>query len=238
MTSTSPSATSSKATKTDSSAAFDLDGFVTLPAFLTAEECNRVCREVETAAFDGAGTREILTEAWCRELAGEVRRRCAALFPADYVAVQCTLFRKSAKRNWFVARHQDLTIPVADRVADPALSGWSDKEGGLYVLPPVDLLERLVAVRVHLDDCGETNGPLRVVPGSHRLGRLEPDDIAACCGTRGEVVCAVPRGSALAMRPLLLHASSKSHGPGERRVLHFLFGPAELPYGLRWNVAV
>jgi hypothetical protein len=39
----------------------------------------------------------------------------------------------------------------------------------------------------------------------------------------------VPRGGAMVMRPPLLHASSKSRKDLPRRVLHFVFGPAELP---------
>ena len=54
----------------------------------------------------------------------------------------------------------------------------------------------------------------------------------------GERVAEVPRGAALLMRPLTLHASSKSMGASRRRVLHFVFGPPELPYGLRWRYAL
>jgi hypothetical protein len=38
------------------------------------------------------------------------------------------------------------------------------------------------------------------------------------------------------MKPLLLHASSKVSIDSGRRVLHFVFAPAELPGGLRWPV--
>jgi hypothetical protein len=37
------------------------------------------------------------------------------------------------------------------------------------------------------------------------------------------------------MKPLLLHASSKASVAGIRRVLHFVFGPAQLPGALRWR---
>jgi ectoine hydroxylase-related dioxygenase (phytanoyl-CoA dioxygenase family) len=96
------------------------------------------------------------------------------------------------------------------------------------------VLEDLIAVRVHLDDSGPDNGPLRVVPGSHRLGRIPRDQQAALRLEFGEVECHVPRGGALLMKPLLLHASSKATGPRQRRVLHFLYGPPELPLGLEW----
>jgi hypothetical protein len=40
------------------------------------------------------------------------------------------------------------------------------------------------------------------------------------------------------MRPLALHTSSKATGTGRRRVLHVVFGPPELPFGLQWQHAV
>jgi hypothetical protein len=50
-----------------------------------------------------------------------------------------------------------------------------------------------------------------------------------------EIACNAHRGSALVMRPLLLHASSKASGLSRRRVLHLLFGPRQLPHGLNWQ---
>ncbi|WP_459204068.1 phytanoyl-CoA dioxygenase family protein [Ralstonia pseudosolanacearum] len=129
-------------------------------------------------------------------------------------------------------------MPVAERIDDPALQGWSEKEGRLYVQPPRQVLEALIAVRLHLDDCGATAGPLRVVPGSHRQGRLTQAQMLAERERRGEVACLSDRGGVLLMRPLLLHASSRSTGALSRRVLHFVFGPRTLPLGLRWAQAV
>jgi ectoine hydroxylase-related dioxygenase (phytanoyl-CoA dioxygenase family) len=150
--------------------------------------------------------------------------------------VQCTLFEKSADRNWLVPYHQDLMIPVKQRVDDDRLTGWSEKEGTLYVQPPREVLESLVALRVHIDDCGPTQGPLRVVPGSHRFGVLSNEQAATLRETHGEHACTVERSGIVAMKPLVLHASSKASEPNRRRVLHILFGPAALPYGLEWNL--
>jgi ectoine hydroxylase-related dioxygenase (phytanoyl-CoA dioxygenase family) len=48
------------------------------------------------------------------------------------------------------------------------------REGRRTVCPaPLKVLEQVLAVRLHLDDCDERNGALRVVPGSHLLGRLD-----------------------------------------------------------------
>jgi ectoine hydroxylase-related dioxygenase (phytanoyl-CoA dioxygenase family) len=133
-----------------------------------------------------------------------------------------------------VAFHQDLSIPVKARIAHAALSGWSEKDGVLFVQPPPALLEQLLALRLHIDDCGPEDGALKVVPGSHRSGRLNEAGKAGIRAVTEEVLCPVAQGAGMAMRPLLLHASSKATGDSRRRVLHFLFGPPALPYGLEW----
>lgn len=95
-----------------------------------------------------------------------------------------------------------------------------------------------MAVRVHLEDCGPDDGPLRVVPGSHAMGVIDSAEALQLRDEQEEVPCPAAQGAALVMRPLLLHASSKASGSSRRRVLHFLFGPAQLPYGLAWAAAV
>jgi hypothetical protein len=219
---------------------FTNQGFALAPQVLTAAECESAGLRLAGVSADSAGTRCLLSQAWCQALAATVRGNPAVAqwVPADFAAVQCTYFEKSVSRNWLVPVHQDLSIPVAARVAHPSLGGWSEKEGSLYVQPPVELLQQLVAVRVHIDACGAGDGPLRVVPGSHLLGKIAPEAAAAARKSQTEVICTAERGSAMAMRPLLLHASSRSTGGGMRRVLHFLFGPRRLPFGLQWQQAI
>lgn len=161
----------------------------------------------------------------------------SVLLGGSRTAIQCTYFAKVASRNWLVALHQDLSIPVAERVADAPCKAWSEKEGGWFCQPPTEFLTQLVAVRVHLDDSTDANGPLRIVPGSHRLGRIAAPEVAQHRRNLGEVACVAPRRGAVAMRPLVLHASSKSISNAPRRVLHYVFGPAELPWGLKWRNA-
>ena len=179
----------------------------------------------------------MLSQRWCAELASQLRQHevLKTLFPADPMAVQCTLFDKSPTNNWLVALHQDLSIAVKRRIDSADCSGWSEKEGRVYVQPPAKVLQELVAVRVHVDDCPLESGPLRVVPGSHTLGRLDSVRVEAVRTEQGEVAVPVSRGGALVLRPLLLHASSKAAVPQPRRVLHFVFGPAALPLGLEWR---
>lgn len=211
-------------------------GYAIVTPIFTSAECDRIAAQLAGARASGAGTRALLTQPWCRELAANLRSHTALahLIPAHFVAAQCTYFEKSQENNWLVAIHQDIAIPVAARVAHPALTGWSEKEGVQFVNAPVALLQQLVAVRIHVDACGTDDGPLRVMPGSHLRGRISAAEGARLRESETEVDCPVERGGAMVLSPLLLHASSKTRGESQRRVLHFLFGPAELPFGLAW----
>lgn len=215
-------------------------GFMLVPQVLDPDMCATVLAQMGSLPDGAAGTRCLLSHPWCAALAGQLRqhRSLAHLIPGDAVAVQCTAFEKSASRNWLVPVHQDLSIPVAERVAHPALAGWSEKEGQLFVQPPAELLAQLVAVRVHLDACTPQDGPLQVVPGTHLRGRISPEAAVALRHGGKVADCCAAQGDAWVLRPLLLHASSRATGTSRRRVLHFLFGPALLPHGLRWRCVV
>ncbi|WP_338868624.1 phytanoyl-CoA dioxygenase family protein [Myxococcus stipitatus] len=93
----------------------------------------------------------------------------------------------------------------------------------------------MLALRIHLDDCGEENGPVRVLPGTHLQGRLTEADIDDRKSRIAPVTCLARRGDVLAFHPLLLHASSPATRPGHRRVLHLEFAAATLPGGLEWR---
>lgn len=100
------------------------------------------------------------------------------------------------------------------------------------------MLKSMVAVRISLDHCAEDNGALRVVPGTHLYGRLDQDAARHLKERNGETVCEVRKASAMVIRPLLLHASSKAVTSRRQRVLHFLFAPAVVGFGLEWQYAV
>jgi ectoine hydroxylase-related dioxygenase (phytanoyl-CoA dioxygenase family) len=219
---------------------FLLDGFAVVPDVLGQGECDALCTSVTGLSSDSPGTRSLLLHDWCRKLAARLRAHpgIGAAIPDGFVAVQCTYFEKSRERNWLVPVHQDLNIPVRERVEHPALRGWSEKEGGIFVQPSVAVLAQLVAVRVHLDPCGEEDGALQFVPATHTLGRLSSTRAGELKKAGPLVTCALDRGGMLMMRPLALHASSKATGSSRRRVLHFVFGPRKLPYGLRWEHAI
>src|SRR5262249_21688283 len=116
-------------------------------------------------------------------------------------------------------------------------SAWTEKAGVPHVQPPVQVLQNMLAVRVHLDDCGPDNGPLRVLPGSH-AGELSPAGIADWIARTEPVTCVARAGDVLAFRPLLLHASSRAVTPQHRRVVQIEFAAGPLPGGLAWRWAV
>lgn len=155
--------------------------------------------------------------------------------PPGFTPVRSILFDKTPGANWKVAWHQDLTIAVHEKHDRPGYGPWSVKEGVIHVQPPVSLLERMITLRFHLDDTPATNGALRVIPGSHRQGRLSADDIIRIRDQTPVHTCTASAGDLLLMKPLLLHASSPSTQPGHRRVLHMEYAPADaLPEPLRW----
>lgn len=213
---------------------FIQSGHVTLPAMLGADALHAIDIALQNAGAIAA--RQMLQLDWCAALGNQLRGQlvAAGLLPPRCVTVQCTYFEKSRDRNWLVAPHQDLSIPVAARIDSAAVTGWSEKDGLLFVQPPVFVLESLVALRLHIDDCHADDGALKVVPGSHMHGRLTESDRTALRAQHGEVLCPVEAGGGMAMRPLLVHASSKASGTSRRRVLHFVFGPPGLPAGLAW----
>jgi len=153
-------------------------------------------------------------------------------------AVRGILFDKTPDANWNVTWHQDLSISVRDRRDVPGFGPWSEKAGVIHVQPPAAILERMLTVRLHLDDCDAGNGPLQVLPGTHRGGRLSAGEIQQKRQDCPATICPVPAGGALLMRPLLLHASSASQSPRHRRVIHLEFAADALPGGLSWKWAL
>lgn len=215
---------------------FDLLGVLSIPGVLTAPQCADVERTLAPLVSDSAGTRQMLQEGWCQALATQLRQHpdLKDLLAATPQAVQCTYFEKDLQRNWLVSLHQDLSIPVAQRAEALGWQGWSYKQGQWFVQAPATVLESLVAVRLHLDPCGPEDGPLRVLCGTHQHGIIDAEHAPNWRRRAAEQTCLARVGDVVCMRPLLLHASSKATGLSRRRVLHFVFGPASLPDGLRW----
>ena len=119
----------------------------------------------------------------------------------------------------------------------PGWGPWSSKASVLYAHAPAHVLSRVLALRVHLDASTSANGPLRVIPGSHAAGLLTDNQVFDYVKAHVPIECLAPRGSVIAMRPLLIHSSSKARIGDPRRVLHIEYAESlELEPGIRLAV--
>jgi ectoine hydroxylase-related dioxygenase (phytanoyl-CoA dioxygenase family) len=90
----------------------------------------------------------------------------------------------------------------------------------------------VVAASVHLDDTNEENGCLRVIPGSHKLGPLEPTGGSNDLDTPLEDGTPMPAaaGDVLFFNYLTIHGSGINTSSGTRRNVLFQYrDPADLP---------
>lgn len=148
--------------------------------------------------------------------------------------VRAIAFDKTAGRNWAVPWHQDRTIAVDRRDEAANVRCWSVKNGVVHCEPPVGLLQRMVTLRWHLDAVGPQDGCIRVLPGSHLLGRLTAAKIGDLLGKIPALDVPVLAGAVFAMSPLLVHSSRKRVTQGRRRVLHVELATGDPPAPLRW----
>lgn len=150
------------------------------------------------------------------------------------ISIKSIYFDKPPNSNWIVNWHQDLTINIKGRIDDPAFKNWRNLETRTVVQPPLSILENIFTIRIHLDDCNEKNGALRVCEKSHNSGViLIKNGIDEYL--KNEKVCEVQKGGILIMKPLILHSSRRTENKLKRRVLHIEFTNSTLPQELYWN---
>jgi ectoine hydroxylase-related dioxygenase (phytanoyl-CoA dioxygenase family) len=215
---------------------FERDGFFFSDSLIDAAACRNIC-ELLDLQENRAGQRHLIDHPAVIELLANqaLVNLVGTAVGTNAFAYKATLFDKSTDANWLIAWHQDISIPVTSRNELPMWRGWSVKDGVNYVQPPSEVLSSLVALRIHLDECKISSGPLRVLKASHKLRRVPHEQCAAFAASHVEQVVTGGMGSALLMRPLVIHASSKAIAAERRRVLHLEFAAAELPDGLCWH---
>lgn len=163
----------------------------------------------------------------------KVKEIIREIFGDHYFVVKSIYFDKPEKSNWYVAYHQDLTISVDKKLELPDFGPWTTKQNQFAVQPPLNILENIYTIRIHLDDTDEENGALKVVTGSHAKGIYRPETINWNFET--EKICKVSKGGIMIMKPLILHGSNRTTNGRKRRVIHIEFSDRELPYELRWS---
>lgn len=200
------------------------DGFAVLPGVFSGRETAALVEHLKLSPLPRtrAGVRHAMRDAAVSQVAGDSRLRQLAqqVLGADAIPFRATLFDKSPHANWLVVWHQDTALPLRERRDTPGWGPWSVKDGITYAHAPASALESILALRLHLDDSRSDNGPLRVLPATHNLGVLSDDQLHELSTKVAAVDCLVDKGGVVAMRPLTVHASSKSHSDLPRRVLH------------------
>ena len=203
------------------------DGFALVSSLLDRDEI--AFWQGHFAESSGAGRRNLLDDPEVRRLADDPRLRALV---GDARVVRGILFDKTPEANWAVPPHQDLNVALAARHEVPGYGPWSVKGEVPHAIPPVELLCGMLTIRLHLDDCGPDDGPLRIVAGTHE-NKIPEHDLPDGPWTE----CHAPAGGAILMRPLVVHASSRAVKPTRRRVVHLEYAAVDLPPPLRWAFA-
>lgn len=217
-------------------------GFRIVNGTLDPGETSHLLRTLEASPLtrSRAGARHLMKQPAVSDVANDPRLLAIAsgFLKPSAVPFRATLFDKSSARNWLVLWHQDTALPLQERRDVPGWGPWSMKAGITYAHAPAAALARVLALRLHFDDSREDNGPLRVLPGTHALGMLSEADIERLVREIPPVDCLVPSGGIIAMRPLILHASSKAETDHPRRVLHIEYVDSlEIDDGLHIAIA-
>lgn len=163
---------------------------------------------------------------------GLIHQTLRQVLGEDFGLVRALFFDKPPDRSWALPWHKDTSIAVADNsLPSTHFSRPTFKAGVPHVIASDDCLRRMLTIRIHLDDVTDENGPLRVIPQSHR------SKVCNGLGLDAAVAIHASAGDCLAMRPLIDHASGSSL-PGttrHRRILHLEFAADQsLPDGYRW----
>lgn len=223
----------------------ELNGFVIIRDIFTDDETEDITQTINKAdgntgtfrkSADLFAIRQFLKEipqAKKYILNAKLKEVISQLFGENYFAVKSIYFDKPGNSNWFVAYHQDLTISVNQKTESNDYGPWTIKQNQFAVQPPIEILENIYTIRIHLDETDENNGALKVVPNSHLKKIYRPEMIDWTVET--EVTCNVPKGGIMIMKPLLLHSSGRTNNNKNRRVVHIEFSDAELPKPLQWS---
>ena len=199
-------------------------GFAIVERVFRSDEIDSITDALARAplARSRAGARHAIQDPLVAALARHTRllTMVRSVLGREALPYRATLFNKSPTSNWLVVWHQDTALPLCRREEVPGWGPWSVKSGVTYAHAPAAALNRVLALRIHLDDSTPLNGPLRVISGTHRQGVLNDDAVRLLAHQNEPIDCLVGRGGILAMRPLLVHASSKSRTEASRRVLH------------------
>jgi len=217
----------------------DIKGFEILKNYIPSDIMDDIKQEVEayTAPYPKYGIRsadkkfdsiaKLMNSPMLVEKASEI-------LGARPQVVRVIFFDKTKENNWLVPWHQDRTIALSKKADVKGWGRWSVKDGVHHVQPSIDVLDKMVTFRIHLDDSDKKNGCLKVIPNTHQKGLLSQEQIQEITSKEDFVYCEVNAGDVVLMRPHILHASSKCEIPKHRRIVHIEYSSYVLPKGLEW----
>ncbi len=224
---------------------FQKNGFITLDNIYTTEEVNQILTLIDSVESDKPTFRKSTDVFAIRQFIKELPKVKELIFNdklkavirefggVEYFVIKSIYFDKPETSNWFVSYHQDLTISVDKKQEIEGFTSWTVKQNQFSVQPPLNILQNVFTIRIHLDATDEHNGALKVIPASHEKGFYRPENIN--WEEESEAICNVEQGGVMLMKPLLLHSSSRTTNNKRRRVIHIEFSAIDLPYSLNWS---
>jgi ectoine hydroxylase-related dioxygenase (phytanoyl-CoA dioxygenase family) len=149
-------------------------------------------------------------------------------------AVRVVAFNKTEANNWALPWHQDRVVALRERIDTPGFTNWTNKSGIWHAEPPIELLERMLFARVHLDPADTENGCLQLALGTHARGKIAAADAEGIANASPIENCIAERGDVLFAKALILHRSSPSRASAGRRAIRIDYCAEPLPPGLEW----
>ena len=216
------------------------NGFTIVDNIYSEQEINQILLAIDKADNDKETFRKSADLFAIRQFLKEIpsttnlifndklRNVVKQLLGNNFFVVKSIYFDKPETSNWYVSYHQDLTISVDKKIEIENFGPWTTKQNQFAVQPPIEILENIFTIRIHLDDTDENNGALRVIPKSHLKKIYRPETIDWT--TETETTCNIEKGGIMIMKPLILHSSSKTTNNKKRRVIHIEFSNQELKH--------
>jgi len=149
--------------------------------------------------------------------------------------VRIVAFNKSEGNSWSLPWHQDRTIQVNQKHEISGFTNWTKKSGTWHCEPPLDVLENMLFVRIHLDACTSENGPMEIALDSHKHGIIPSKDAKGHASNLETELCLAEQGDVLVLKMNTLHRSTTPTKPSPRRTLRIDFANFNLPPPLDWT---
>lgn len=214
---------------------FQKDGAALFSAAVACDlaELTRLVQPHDALKAGSRITNNTQLASWLSPL-GVLRPVLTELNALSHKPVRAILFDKSEHSNWALGWHQDRTICVRQRAEVSGFGPYTRKHGLNHVEPPFEIIEKMITLRLHIDDVPQNNAPLIVAPGSHSLGKIPVEQVDAVASQHEKLTCLADAGDVWAYSTPILHSSARATVAGRRRVLQVDFSNIELPYPLQW----